>query len=109
MSKRVQCVADEAIAFGARVLVRGRRACIAPDSIANATVVPRPAWSQSGDAIQRGEHFTAMMDDGIGNRDLKALANAPIMDAANIYLPAGKISMEEFKARQRSIILDDRP
>ena len=98
--------AEEDIPFGARVLVRGSRAKLAPDTIANATAAPRPTWAD--DKIRAGQHFTAIMDDGIGQRDLHAIANGPIMDVANIYLPAGKISEAEFRARQRSILLDDR-
>jgi hypothetical protein len=41
------------------------------------------------------------------NLDLHAIAAAPIMNAAEIYLPAGKLSMEETKAREAAQILWD--
>jgi len=103
---KVYVHAEEDIPLGARILVRGTRANLAPDTIANATVAPRPSWA--GKKIRAGQTFTALMDDGIGQRDLHAIANGPIMDEARIYLPAGKISEAEFRERQRSIILDDR-
>jgi hypothetical protein len=33
--------------------------------------------------------------------DLKAIANGGIMDVARIYLPAGKLSEAEYRARER--------
>jgi hypothetical protein len=37
-----------------------------------------------------------------GNLDLKAIAAGPIMDAAQLYLPAGKISLAEAVAREQA-------
>jgi hypothetical protein len=36
------------------------------------------------------------------NLDLKAIAAGPIMDAAQLYLPAGKISLADALARERA-------
>lgn len=41
------------------------------------------------------------------NLDLKAIAAGPIMDIGQIYLPAGKLSMAETRAREQSNILPD--
>lgn len=43
--------------------------------------------------------------------DIHAIAAGPIMDAAEIYLPAGKLSMAETKAREAGQVerLDSRP
>jgi hypothetical protein len=38
------------------------------------------------------------------NLNLRAIADAPIMDAANIYLPAGKLSTAETRERERRIL-----
>lgn len=39
------------------------------------------------------------------NLDLHALAAGPIMDVGEIYLPAGKLSMAETRAREQANIL----
>jgi len=109
MVKRVSARAEKTIRYGERILVRDGRAVPADSSLANATAPERPSWISARFKIRTGNNFMAVMDDGIGDRDIKAIANGPIMDVANIYLPAGKVSMEEFKARQRTIILDDQP
>lgn len=106
MSKSVTVRAIGTIPFGSRVLVRGMRATVATNDLANATAVARPSWLAKGEDIRDGQHFTAIMDDGIGQRDLHAIANGPIMDVGKIYLPAGTISEAEFRQRQRSIMLD---
>lgn len=108
MAKTAIVMADAAIPFGARVLVRGRRASIVQADLANATVVSRPSWLNETE-IAPGHTFSVVLDEGLGGRSLQALADGPIMDPSEIYLPAGKISMEEFRARQRSIILEARP
>lgn len=36
--------------------------------------------------------------------DLKAIAAMPIMDPGRVYLPAGKISEDEYRARQARIL-----
>lgn len=39
------------------------------------------------------------------NLDLHALASGPIMDAANLYCPLGKLSMAETRAREAKQVL----
>jgi len=39
------------------------------------------------------------------NLDLHAIASGPIMDAGEIYLPAGKLSMAETRQREMACIL----
>lgn len=41
------------------------------------------------------------------NPDLHALAAGPIMDIGQIYLPSGKLSMEETRRREQASILPD--
>lgn len=106
---RVIAFADEDIPYGARVLVRGMRASLASGEIANGTAAPRPRWLREGDVIPARASFSVAMDSGIGERSLATLANGPIMDPCRLYLPAGKLSMDEFRERQRSIILEPRP
>lgn len=94
-------MADGKIACGARVLVRGMRAVAASDALANATAGHRPSWDlRRSKAYRKGETLLVVMDDGIGSRDLHAIANGPIMDPAAIYLPAGKLSMSDYRARE---------
>jgi hypothetical protein len=45
----------------------------------------------------------------LGNLDLHALAAGPIMDSNEIYLPAGKLTLAEAKARESATILSADP
>ena len=47
-----------------------------------------------------GLHIEYKMIEGLGSRDLHAIANGPIMDPNRIYLPAGKCSEEEVRRRE---------
>lgn len=93
--------ADEAIPYGARVLVRGTRVALAGTALANATAVARPRWGDDKAEYRPGEIVKVRMDEGLGGRDLHAIANGPIMDANMLYLPAGKLSMAEYRERER--------
>lgn len=104
--RRVLVASDVDIPHGARVLVRGRRASLAGKSLCNATATPRPPWLHEK-RIDAGKSFFVVMDEGTDCLEIKAIANGPIMDSNKLYLPAGKLTMEQFKERQRSIILDD--
>jgi hypothetical protein len=42
--------------------------------------------------------------DNILPEDLKAIAAMPIMDPGRVYPPAGKISEDEYRARQARIL-----
>lgn len=92
--------ADEPIPYGARVLVRGTRAALAAPELANATAL-RPRWMPCESGCYRaGETIDVRMDEGLGVRDLHAIANGPLMDANLLYLPAGKISEAEYRQRE---------
>ncbi|RXR28936.1 hypothetical protein [Sphingobium fluviale] len=47
--------------------------------------------------------------DHILPEDLKAIAAMPIMDPGRVYLPAGKISEAEYRARQARILAGEQP
>lgn len=86
---------------GPACLVRGMRAVAASDALANASAGHRPSWDlRRSKAYRKGDTLPVVMDDGIGSRDLRAIANGPIMDPAALYLPAGKLSMSEYRARE---------
>lgn len=40
---------------------------------------------------------------------LKAIADGPLMDANRIYLPAGKLSEAEYRAREARILAGEAP
>ncbi len=95
-------VADERIPFGAKVLCRGFRVRLDEPALANRTARSRPTWCGDPEHYEPGEHLFVDAVEGLGERDLHALANAPLMDANNLYLPAGKLSMAETLAREAS-------
>jgi hypothetical protein len=100
MSKIVR--ADGFIPHGARVLVRGARACVATEDVANATALSTPSWARDN-GFSDGQSLAVAMDAGLGARDLHALAAGPIMDPNALYLPAGKLSKAECDAREARI------
>lgn len=94
---------------GALVLVRGIRATVADQSVANAVAAARrPSWRDDADLIRDGQSFTVEMIQGLGARDLQAIADGPIMDGNALYLPAGKLSMAETVAREADQIVEVR-
>jgi hypothetical protein len=109
---RVFPKADEPLPFGALVLVRGGRATLADESIANARVVARPSWCRET-RIEAGQHFACEMLEDLTGRSLQAMADGPIMDSNRIFLPAGKISEDEWRQRTFEQFdaagIDDRP
>lgn len=98
--------ADTDVNYGARVLVRGCRASLADQRLANATVVRRPSWCRDDEVIEAGYSFSVEMDPPSAARDLQALADGPIMDSNELYLPAGKLSMAETRAREAAQIIE---
>lgn len=98
-------VAEERIPFGAKVLCRGFRVTLAEPSLANGTARSRPLWGGAPKHYEAGEHLFVDAIDGLGDRDLHAMANAPLMDANNLFLPAGKLSMAETKAREAALVI----
>lgn len=93
-------IATEAIPFGARVLCRGFRVSLAGPEIANGTACRRPLYRGDKAVYEPGQTVAVEPVKGLGNRDLHALANGPIMDPSSLYLPAGKLSMAETRARE---------
>lgn len=89
--KRSFATCLERISVGDKILVRGGKAQKADPSIANA-VADAPGG--------KGDHIRYVPIDGLGDRDLQALANGPIMDPNRIYLPAGRCSEDEMRRRE---------
>lgn len=100
--KRV-VTADQDMLPGDRLLVRGFRARLAGDDMANATAGELPRWCWEK-VYRAGASVPVIMDTALGKRDLHAIAAGPIMDPTNLYLPAGKLSMDEFRARQHRLL-----
>lgn len=93
-------LATEAIPFGAHVLCRGFQVSLAAPEIANGTARSRPLYRGDKPIYAPGQHVAVAPVEGLGRRDLHALANGPIMDPSSLYLPAGKLSMAETRARE---------
>lgn len=93
-------LATEAIPFGAHVLCRGFRVSLAGPEIANGTARTRPIYRGEKAVYEPGQHVAVEPVEGLGHRDLHALANGPIMEPSSLYLPAGKLSMAETRARE---------
>lgn len=104
MGSRVIVSADEPIPYGAEVFVRGRRATLAPKALVNARVVPRPRWLGEDDIIPPRCSFTVEMMERAP--DLQAMADGPIMDPAQLFLPLGRISLADAKAREAALFLE---
>jgi hypothetical protein len=92
-------IATETIPPGAHVLCRGFRVSLAAPEIANGIARERPRWCDDKQYLV-GQHVTVEPVEGLGARDLHALANGPIMDPNQLFLPAGKLSMAETRARE---------
>ncbi len=97
---RMSGIATEAIPFGASVLCRGFRVSLAAPEVANGTAKSRPLYGREKPVYDLGDYVAVEPIEGLGQRDLHALANGPIMDPCDLYLPAGKISLAEAKARE---------
>jgi hypothetical protein len=53
---------------------------------------------------QRRATIAELACDGLTAADLAEIANGPIMDSNQLYLPAGKISLAETEARERAAV-----
>jgi len=95
---RLRGIATEAIPVGATVLCRGFRVSRAAPEIANGVAGEIPPIARRA-SYEPGDYVSVDPIDGLGARDLHAMANAPLMDASQIFLPAGKLSMDEYRAR----------
>jgi hypothetical protein len=104
MDVRVIVMAETPIPYGAEVLVRGTRACLCDPALANARVVRRPPWLDEEDVIPPRRTFAVELIDRA--RDLQALADGPIMDAVNLYVPAGRLNWADTKAREAAVLLE---
>ena len=91
--------AQEPIPFGAHVLCRGFNVKLAAPSIANGIAANRPSWWGNRQFYKKGEYVTVTPIEGLGERDLHAMAEGPIMEPTRIYLPAGKVSEAEYQER----------
>jgi hypothetical protein len=98
--KRVAVRAEEFVPYGARILVRHGRAGLSGPAIANATALPE-RWPDDAGGYQEGQFFQAELDADLGERNLHDMANGPIMEPGQLYLPAGKLSMDEYRERER--------
>lgn len=107
--------AKERMFVGQHVLCRNYQVRLAPPSIANGTVTGyrgRPRWM--GDRYEPGDYVQVKPIEGLGERDLHAIANGPIMEPVKLYLPAGKLSEAEYQERlkldfERAGIADEAP
>lgn len=97
------CIASEAIAWGSVVLVRGLRCSEAGEEIANARLRKRNPFDDE-DVCRPGQSVSVEMIADLGSRSLQALANGPCMNALEIYLPAGKLSMAETIRREQEAL-----
>ncbi len=108
MSK-LRGVATETIPFGAHVLCRAFKVSLAPPELANGTARSRSLWGGDKPQYTKGEYLLVDPVEGLGERDLHAMANAPLMDANTLFLPAGKLTMEEYRARVAADLRTDDP
>ena len=92
-------VATERIPFGALVLCRGYRVSRAGSEIANGTAGERFIFPGEPAEWPEGECVKVIPIEGLGARDLHAMANAPLMDPNRLFLPAGRLSEAEYRAR----------
>lgn len=83
--------AMNSIRDGQHILVRGAMAQPADPEIANAIAI---------EGAEQGMGIRYKLIDGLGSRDLQAMANGPIMDPNRIFLPAGKCSEDEMRRRE---------
>lgn len=100
MTKSIYGIATETIPFGAPVLCRGFRVTLAGEEIANGKARPRPIYRGDRPQYEQGQHVAVEPLDVLGPRSLQALADAPLMDPCNLFLPAGKLSMAETRERE---------
>lgn len=91
--------AMERIPYGASVLCRNMEVRRAPPETANGTASSKPEWGHRGDAHRKGDWVDVQPIEGLGQRDLHAIAAGPIMEPLRIYLPAGKLTEAEYQER----------
>ena len=89
--------ATQRIPIGATILVRGGDCSLAGPEIANGIAI-NDGWTPK--AYRKGERVKYDPIKGLGDRDLQAMANGPIMDPIRFFLPAGKCSEDELRRRE---------
>lgn len=99
--KKLYVTAQGKIPGGALVLVRGSRATVADNAVANGKA-DRPPPIMRQRKWRDGQTVPVQMLEGLGDRCLHAIANGPIMDPATLYLPAGKVSLAEVIRREKA-------
>lgn len=72
---------------------------LAGPEIANGTAASRKLNAGDKPVYRKGDFLEVIPIEGLGARDLHAMANAPLMDANRVFLPAGKLTMAEYRAR----------
>lgn len=97
--------ARERIAWGSSVLCLGGECRAADTSIANGMLL-KPNLSLGRRKCQVGETVEVELLQGLGSRDLHAMANGPCLEPRSLYLPEGKISEAELAARTRQQFRD---
>ncbi len=92
--------AMESMTIGQYVLCRNFEVRLAPPELANGTVIATARYRRPiGDRYKIGDHVEVEPVVGLGQRDLQAIANGPIMEPIKLYLPAGKITEAEYQER----------
>jgi hypothetical protein len=92
--------AKERIPYRALVLCRGGIVQLAGPELANG--VAMVGWP--GTYHELGDYLAVEPVKGLGQRDLHAMANGPIMDPIRLFLPAGKLNNAQYQERLRGII-----
>lgn len=100
-------IATEVIPFGAHVLCRGYQVTLAEPAIANGTAKPRPLHLGDPAEYWVGDQVCVDPIEGLGLRDLQAIADGPLMNPLALYLPAGRISLAEVRAREAANLRTD--
>lgn len=98
MSKTLRGTATAPIEFGQHVLCRGWECSPADPSVANGIARALPAFTRHT-SYKKGDMLLADRIEGVGQRDVHALAAMPIMDPIRLNLPAGKLSEAEYQER----------
>lgn len=93
--KPIHGLAKHRIPVGATVLCRGGDVRRAPREIANGTAKS----DGTRKAYRKGEWVSVEPVQGLGERDLHAMAAGPIMEPLRLFLPAGKVSEAEYQER----------
>lgn len=98
MGREFQGKATAAINFGQHVLIRGGVCGPADPKVANGIARPLPAFYGQA-RYKKGDWVVADRIEGVGARDVHALAGLPLMDPIKLNLPAGKLTEAEYQAR----------